>query len=57
MKKYLLKVALFLALAALTDLAAGLAFAGLRRAARSGQTEEESAYYRNLMYASYYNSV
>lgn len=38
MKKYLLKVALFLALAALTDLAAGLAFAGLRRAARSGQT-------------------
>ena len=23
----------------------------------SGQTEEESAYYRNLMYASYYNSV
>ena len=41
MKKYLLKVALFLALAALTDLAAGLAFTGLRRAARSGQTEEE----------------
>lgn len=38
MKKYLLKVALFLALAALTDLAAGLAFDGLRRGARSGQT-------------------